>query len=1212
VSAVHDDDAARTSIEFDLDSTLVVVAGAGTGKTTALVNRIIELVRSGRATLREIAAITFTEAAAAELRHRIRAKIEDVSAEHPDEAHLLAARQEVDEAAICTLHAFAQRILVEHSVAAGIPPGFDVLDETAERADFDARFEHFADVLLADPDAEPALVQGFSIGLTRDDLVEMARALHRHWDRLEDGGLERLDHMRAAPGAWPATDPRPVLAAIDVALAMSAWCTDDGDRLREHLATLAAVRAQLASCDDEQSTLQFLDGVKSLRSKWGQQGNWSDHIEEVRDACAAAEEARLELLRASYHAILGELGARLAHFVMAVADERRVEGRLGFHDLLVHARRLLRTDLGAAQSLRRRYRHLLIDEFQDTDPIQVELAARIAATVDGSGDLGHAEKGGLFVVGDPKQSIYRFRRADIELFSQVGRQLGEQIVLVTNFRSVPGILTFVNTVFDELFGVEPPPGQAAHHALIAARDPLPLRHRGGPQGAARAAPKPGAGSAAVQLSLDGLGSGPEEPADAAAATTPRRRAAPGMPPVVVLGGPMKTSIAEVRRAAAHDVALTIDDVHESRWAVLDEEERTTRAACWRDIAVLLPARTALAALEEALEEARIPYRLEGVALLWGSDEVRDVLAVLRAAENPVDAVAVLGALRSPGLACGDDDLVTWHQAEGTWDPRDDAPEGLDTHPVADAMAVLARLHDERWWREPSAMVARAFEELRSFELCLAYHRPRDHWQRLRWLMDQARLFDETVGGSLRSFLAWAELQAEDDRRSGGVGPPDPDDDAVRVMTIHGSKGLEFPIVVLAGLEREVASGQRPPAVLWGEDGTPELRGGGPLRTLRFDQAHKRERELDAREQHRLLYVGMTRARDHLVLCLHHKELKENSSAAPTVAAQLQDICLRFPALWRRLPIAALTSEDDPDAVAPTEAVAKVLAGLGLGPAPAPVPSADDPEMVSWRQAMADFAARRAHALDSTRRAPVTTATAVAHRAGLDAAAAPHGVAAGPHDTGRRAWGSTADPGSPDASGALWRDADTALQIGRAVHSALAAIDLATATDDTGRAPHEVARGRAGAHGVGAHADAIVAMVDAALASPTVAAGAMHRHWRELFVAAPVGAGVLEGFVDLVIEEGDGLVVVDYKTDRTGGRAGLLTSTARYGPQVASYALALEEATGRPVRRCVLVFLGDGDAVEVVLEDGALLDARGRARSAVDELLTSGARSPVLR
>jgi ATP-dependent helicase/nuclease subunit A len=506
-------------------------------------------------------------------------------------------------------------------------------------------------------------------------------------------------------------------------------------------------------------------------------------------------------------------------------------------------------------------------------------------------------------------------------------------------------------------------------------------------------------------------------------------------------------------------------------------------------------------------------------------------------------------------------------------------------------------------------VARAIDELRSFELCLAHHRPRDHWQRLRWLMDQARLFDETVGGSLRSFLRWADLQAEDDRRSGGVGPPDPDDDAVRIMTIHGSKGLEFPIVVLAGLEREVGSGQRAPSVLWREDGGPELRGSGQLRSLGFDEAHRRERELDRLEQHRLLYVGMTRARDHLVVCLHHKELKEAANATPSEAALLQDICLRFPSLWRRLPIAALTGTEHVADGAPGASLATLIAGLVAGTDGSSAP--DDAEVAAWRQGVEAFALRRSAALASTRRAPVTTATAVSERVAAERVAS-SGVGA----DGRRAHGafpaSAPDPGSPDATGALWRDADTSLQIGRAVHSALAAIDLSTGTDDAGRSARDVARGRAATQGVPAHADAVAAMVGAALTSPTVAAGATRRHWRELFVAVPVGDGVLEGFVDLVLEEDDGLVVVDYKTDRIGGHGGLDTAAARYGPQVASYALALEEATGLPVHRCALVFVGDGTPAEVVLDGDALARARRTAQTAAHDLLAAAGASPGLR
>ncbi len=581
MTAQPDDSAARARIEAELDTTLVVVAGAGTGKTTALVGRILQLVRSGRAQLREIAAITFTEAAAAELRQRVRERIEEVAATSPAEARLAAARHEVDEAAICTLHAFAQRILVEHCVAAGIPPGFDVLDETAERADFEARFERFADVLLADPGAEEALVRGFSVGLARVDLADMAWALHSHWDRLEDGGLEAFERLRPAPDRWPSAEPGPVLDAIDAAISMGAWCADDTDKLKEHLVTtLRAARDGLATCDDAQSTLRFLDGIRGLQCANGKRDNWHDHVEEVRAACAAAEKARLDLLQATRRAVLAELGARLAHFVIGAANERRAEGRLAFHDLLVHARRLLRHDGAARGALRRRYRRLLIDEFQDTDPIQVELAARLAAAVDGSADLRRGEPGGLFVVGDPKQSIYRFRRADIESFAHVGSEIGDAVVLVTNFRSVPGILEFVNTVFGELFGAVPVPGQAAHHALLGRAPPWPSAPppaRPARRGRRPRRRAPGPSSSPWRASAP---SGGGTPAGPVAAPGNGPRAVPGMPPVVV-GGSSRGTAAEVRRLAGRDIAAAVGVVHAQRWAVSDRRRRRAGGALRR-------------------------------------------------------------------------------------------------------------------------------------------------------------------------------------------------------------------------------------------------------------------------------------------------------------------------------------------------------------------------------------------------------------------------------------------------------------------------------------------------------------------------------------------------------------------------------------------------------------------------------------------------------
>ncbi len=275
------------------------------------------------------------------------------------------------------------------------------------------------------------------------------------------------------------------------------------------------------------------------------------------------------LLGASYHAVLGELGARLARFVMAVADERRVEGRLGFHDLLVHARTLLRHDRAATDALRRRYRRLLVDEFQDTDPIQVELAARIAAAVDGSADLRPRREGRALRGGRPQAVDLPVPRADIELFSRVGRRdrggdrAGHQLP----------------------FGPRHPPirqrrlrrtlrhrarSRSGRTPRADRRVATPCRCATGARlqdGALVPLPRPGT----LRCSCPSTGSRRLRKS-AKTAEAPRRPAA-GMPPVVLLGGPMKASMAEVRRAAARDVAVCVDDILDTRWAVVDEERR---------------------------------------------------------------------------------------------------------------------------------------------------------------------------------------------------------------------------------------------------------------------------------------------------------------------------------------------------------------------------------------------------------------------------------------------------------------------------------------------------------------------------------------------------------------------------------------------------------------------------------------------------------------
>ncbi|HXX89401.1 MAG TPA: UvrD-helicase domain-containing protein [Acidimicrobiales bacterium] len=1181
---------ARERIATELDTSLVVVAGAGTGKTTELVGRVLEIVAAG-APLREVAAITFTEAAAAELRVRLRDALASRADATPGDPHLRAALGEVDEAAICTLHAFAQRLLVEHCVAVGLPPGFEVLDDVADVAAFEDRWAQFADALLDDARAEATLARAFVLGLQPRDLEAVALELHANWDRVDDGLL-------GAPGAGPGlapVDAAPVLAALGRVVECAALCTDADDLLFRHVdGPLTKVHRRLqAAGGDEHALLQLLRAPRRYSCRNGNKENWQGQVTQVRARCDEAEVARMDVLDRARASVVEALLGHLVAFTLEAADQRRREGRVTFHDLLVLARRLLRHHPDAAEALRRRYRRILVDEFQDSDPIQVELAARLAAASAGEDDIGATRPGALFVVGDPKQAIYRFRRADIATFDHAVDRVGDRVELHTNFRSVPGILDYVNTVFAALFDGDTP-GQAAHVELLPSRQPLP------------AAPAEEAGAdrrpAPHQLAFDlwggtggnaghGGGGGAPVPGPATQA------AAAGPVPVVVLGERVDAPAAEVRRRAALDAACALGQVVAGGWTVADPADGALRRARWGDMAVLIPTRASLPPLSEALDELDIPYRLEGSALLWGSDEVRDVLAVLRAVDDPTDAVAVVGALRTPGLACGDDDLVSWHDAGGTWDPRAPAPDGLDGHPVARAVGVLESLRRTRWWSEPSAMVAAALEATHAFELALAHRRPRDRWHRLRWLQDQARRFDENNAGTLRAFLHWAAIQEAGDRRGGSVGPPDPDDDAVRIMTIHAAKGLEFPVVLVMGLERDGMGGHVAPRVVWdgGHQGL-EVTFGHEIATPGYAQAGAREKELDALEQLRLLYVAMTRARDHLLLCVHHGSTRTGLSER-SQGAQLVEIGETCPNLWRTMTMPA------PPEVAPEP-------GAGAGAGGTRPDGVDRPASSGeWREELDRWARRRADALARLRRRPVVTATAVAETHDRRRPVPEHPR---PHAAGARRPGSAApgDPGRPDAADATWRAGDEPLLVGRAVHGTLAALDLATGTDATGTPAATLARQRARAVGVEGRAEEVAAMVERALASPVVRRAGTRRHHKEIYVGTATGTGgVFEGFVDLVVEEDGGLVVVDYKTDRVSGAARDEVAVS-YRLQVAAYANALAVITGRPLTAGVLVFLADGEAFEDVMTGEALEAARAEARELAGALIDPGPASAI--
>ncbi|HWH30710.1 MAG TPA: UvrD-helicase domain-containing protein, partial [Mycobacteriales bacterium] len=417
------DQPARDKVRTDLSSTLFVEAGAGTGKTTALVDRVVHAVATGHlGSMARLAAITFTENAAAELRTRIREALELGAVRGKDREHnydaaqralLRSALEQIDDAAITTLHGFAARILQDVPIEAGLPPGFAVNDAIRAQLEATARWRTFLDELLDDESVAPQVLAALTLELRTDKLREVADAFAGSWDALQ--------HRPFMERPLPAVDLAPVLVPLRRA-ASCASAAPDGDRMTEHLRDVVVPAIdELMSLTDDMDRIEALQRLQ-LRPGSGNKSAFAAaglDKDEIKADLEEAVEARKGILTAVGTAAAETLCARLQDYTLAEVDRRRREGSLTFHDLLVLTRDVLRSDASVRRRLHERYPVVLIDEFQDTDPLQVEIACLIAGSLEqapGRWDEIDIVRGGLFFVGDPKQSIYRFRRADVQLY----------------------------------------------------------------------------------------------------------------------------------------------------------------------------------------------------------------------------------------------------------------------------------------------------------------------------------------------------------------------------------------------------------------------------------------------------------------------------------------------------------------------------------------------------------------------------------------------------------------------------------------------------------------------------------------------------------------------------------------------------------------------------------------------------------------------------
>jgi len=1156
------DQAARDRIASELDTTLFVEAGAGSGKTTALVGRVVALVTSGVVELRNVAAITFTEKAGAELRDRVRRELQaKAEGEGPEAERCRVAMAQLDGAAIGTLHSFAQRLLSEHPVEAQLPPKVEVLDEVSSAVAFDRRWTRVLDQLLETPELERTILLLHAANVDPSKLRSLALAFERSWDLVE----ALVPEQCAEPPSVADGIPK-VLSELAVLADLAPHCIDPTDPLLEAVHAFIQFGRDLeATGDDDLDLLEALRGLPGYRRNSGRAPSWKGCKDQVHAQLAAVVETVESIHRRVLDGCAHHLGSALRAKTIEAADRRREAGTLEFHDLLVLARKVLRHPVQGPivrVALHERYQRLLLDEFQDTDPIQIELAVRVAAAhpLEADEELWRdveVAPGRLFVVGDPKQSIYRFRRADISVFiatrERFAPDAGGAIELTANFRTVEPVIAWVNATFRTLLeeGTDtevPYPSQPDYIDLDA------------------------------QRSVGAVG-----------------------PPVAVVGTaphPYGSGADVVRSAEGRDVAHVITTALAESWVVREGDDG------WRpcrlgDITILVPARTSLPFLEDALEAARIPYRAESSSLVYATRAVRDLLMVLRAADDPTDHLRIVSALRTPLLGCGDDDLFRHKVLDGrTWSYNTPTPPDPADGIVSAGLAFLRDLHENRYWYSPAELLDRIARDRRALELGFAEGRPRDVWRRLRFVIDQARAWSEATGGSLRAYLHWVEQQTAEGSRVAESVLPETDDDAVRIMTIHAAKGLEFPITIVSGLSARPGGMRSPVEVHFPKDGGPVgYRMGKEVITEEFEAAVPIDEQMGYDERLRLLYVASTRACDHLVMSLHRVDRKN----PPKKNSSRTNAEILVAGMGARL-------DDLPD----------------LGGAPVPLP-VDPAAVPSAPPPFSDWEAERAAALLVAARPGAVAATALTDEGAPDwgadltpAAGAPRQPtlfddpgdppAPAPLPAAPESWvGDDGDPGplEPDVDPGLqkrprdldlppWLKGRYGTAVGRAVHGVLQTIDLAS-----GAGLDDAVGAQCQAEAVPDRAEDVARLVRQALDSPVVQAAAAAPHWREVYACTPIGDRLLEGYVDLLYRGPDGLVVVDHKTSGSADPDELDRRVEGYRLQGAAYAVAVGRATAEPVTRVVFLFLTPAGAFERELDD---LDA---AMADVERLVQVG-------
>ena len=1127
MSEPHDADA-RTSIREDLTRTLVVEAAAGTGKTTEMIARIIAVIASGASTLERLVAVTFTEKAAGEMKLRLRTQLEKArqAATGAARERLETALAALEIARIGSIHSFCADLLRERPIEARVDPLFEVAAEDETERLYNQAFETWFQRALAAPP------EGVRRILRRYEPTELLR-------KAGFGLVDRRDF----DGAWR-RDPFDRDAALDRVvheLTMLAALAPLADKPQSHpaplFAKLARWRAELERRElvrpRDHDALEAELATLFRWYEWKPKGYGTLYAPNLTRGDVIAQR---DSVRAVLEQFLQDANADLAACLHAelrplVEEYERIKartGKLDFLDLLAKTRDLLRDDARVRREMQERYTHFFIDEFQDTDPLQVEILLLLCADDPAVADPARiaVAPGKLFVVGDPKQAIYRFRRADIALYEAVKERLvqgGATLLhLTTSFRAVPAIQTAINAAFAPIMNGD---GQARYVRL-----------------------------------------------------EPDRTDAPNQPAIVALPVPKPYGKRDIANSAIEEsypdaVAAFIQFLMtRSRWSVPGRNGARvaidSQHICLMFRRFQTFGRDLTRPYVKALEARGIAHVLVGGRSFHDREEIEAARNALRAIEWPDDEFSVYATLRGPFFSFHDEDLVAFRHDQQRLDPIRwiEAEPPAERADVAAALAILGELHRKRNRRPIADTISRLLAATRAHAGIAIWPAGEQALANLFRVTDLARRFEAGGATSFRAFIDRLDSDAERGRQPDAP-VVEEGTEGVRIMTVHKAKGLEFPIVILcdptAPLEpSEPSHHVVPERRLWLE----RIAGCVPSE-LRQHAAEVIRRDME--EEQRLAYVAVTRARDLLVVPVVGDEERSGwlESLTPVIYPAIAH--KRTPA---RAPDCPAFGDDSVverrhpdrmphDSVAPGLHVPRTgthrvvwwdpgVLGLGTdtvgGQRQTQILQADDSNELATAsiEAHARWQERHARAL-ATASTPSLKTISVTEGSKL---ALPGGMFVAIEQT------SCDRVNRPNSR-----------RFGSLVHAVLAAIELRAAG-----ATHIRAAAANQARLIGGSSeevDAAVLAVQAALAHPLMQRAAAARVLRrEIPIVLDTPAVMYEGIIDLTFSDGDSWMVVDYKTDP------YLSAEVRapYEAQVRTYAAAITKATGLPCAGALLL------------------------------------------